>query len=804
MLLLLLLIGCVSLSAENKTPAYQITGQAVEQNSGKSIPYATVTLQTDSAKLMKKISCDVSGKFSIPVNVKRKYTLVLSALGYTEAKVAVEITDAKTDVGKVNMTEGAMMKTVTVEAQKPLVKVDVDKITYSIEADPDSKTSNGLEMLRKVPLLAVDGDENITLNGQSNYKVLVNGKSSSMMSKNFKEVIKSLPANSIKDIEVITNPSSKYEAEGVGGIINIITIKKTMNGYNGSVSAGFDSFGSMNGSVYLTTKVNKFGFSARYSANQYKRPNNEYTSYRENYVSSAANQYYTNQSGKSNSSGLSQNFSGEASYDIDSLNLITMSFWGYQGDNRNNSSSETEIKNQQKVMTSNYRMNSNGKSTYGSVSGNIDYQKTFKKPDKTFTVSYKLDNNPNTYNYYTGTENILNYRPYQQRSVNDALSREQTLQIDYYDPLTKMHQVECGVKAILRQNDSNSDTYQYLNDQWVDDAARSNELDYNQYILGAYVGYVYKLKKFSLKTGLRTELTWNDAVSKSLSDTSFTNRLQNVVPYITLSYQLKPGKTIKASYTQRLYRPGIWYLNPYRNDMDRLDIRYGNPDLKSEIANSFELGYSTYTPKINFSLTATGSFTNNSIESITSMVDTVRMTTYKNIGKDMNIGLSTYFSYRPNQKFNVYFNGGASYVKLQANNGYTITSEGISYRGSLGTRLALWKDGSVNGNFGVYSPSVRLQSKSSTYAYSNLGVSQYLLKKKLMLTLSVSEPFTKYKKYTSNYTDVNYKMNSEYISQVRSLRLNLTYNFGKMDVSVKKARRGISNDDVKSSGGSGN
>jgi hypothetical protein len=267
-----------------KKAQFQIIGQVTDSTTAKAIPYTTITLLTDSGKVLSKVCSEASGKFSVNVNEKRAFKLIFTAVGFTEEKISGTISELKTDVGTVKMKAGVALKEVAVTAQKPLIKVDVDKITYSIESDPDSKTNNALEMLRKVPMLTVDGDENVTLNGQSNYKVLVNGKSSSMMSKNFKDVIKSLPGSSIKDIEVITNPSSKYEAEGIGGIINIITLKKTLNGYNGSVNAGFDSFGAANGGLYLTAKVNKFGFSGRYSINQSKNPESRSISSRENYL----------------------------------------------------------------------------------------------------------------------------------------------------------------------------------------------------------------------------------------------------------------------------------------------------------------------------------------------------------------------------------------------------------------------------------------------------------------------------------------------------------------------------------------
>jgi hypothetical protein len=455
--LIIFLFGALMLHAENKNLPYQIAGQAVEAANGKSVPYATVTLQNDSAKTVKKVSSDINGKFSFFVKEKRKYTVIVSFMGFREAKVTANVTDTKTDVGKISLEEGVVMKEVSIVAQKPLVKVDPDKLTYSVEADPESKTSNVLEMLRKIPLITVDSEDNISLNGQSNFKVLINGKSSSMMSNNLKEILKSLPANSIKDIEVITNPSSKYDAEGVGGIINIITTQKKMAGYNGSVNTGFDSRGGYNGGLYLSTKINKFSFSGRYSYNHFRDPENKSTSERTNFLS---NTYHTtNASGNSTYNGSSSNFSGEASYDIDSLNLISTSFWEYGYDYHSNSLSSTNVLDINNARSQYFENINNGKTTYNTLSGNIDYQRSFKKPEKTFTVSYKLDNNPNKSNYETDILNTFNYSPYSQRSVTDALTREQTLQVDYYDPLSAKHQIECGVKAIYRQNDSNSDYY---------------------------------------------------------------------------------------------------------------------------------------------------------------------------------------------------------------------------------------------------------------------------------------------------------------------------------------------------------
>lgn len=785
----------LSLIAQSKPVNYQVKGQVIEKLSGNGVPYATVILKNDSIKEKKMQACDVSGHFSITVLTPHNYILTVSAVGYREFSIPVNVFEQMTDLGTLSLDEGIEIKEVTITAQKPLVKVDVDKIVYSMESDPEAQTNNALEMLRKIPLITVDVEENITLNGQSNFKVLINGKSSSMMSSNFKEVLKSLPANTIKDIEVITNPSSKYDAEGVGGIINIITLKKTLNGYNGSVSSGIDSRGSFNWSAYLATKINKFSFSGRYYANQFRQPESK---------TMAANEYFnntdyhfSNSNGNNTYKGLSNGFTGEGSYDIDSLNLISLSFWGYQANYNNNSFIETQYLNTTGEITRMYATALNSKNNYATLSGNIDYQKTFKKPDKSLTFSYKLDNNPRTTKSITDIEGLTNYPTYFQHSENDALGREQTFQTDYYDPLTKMHQIEGGIKFILRQNTSTSEIYR--------DTVKldnSNELDYDQYILGAYAGYVFKWKKLSTKTGFRMERTWNDGLSRTSGvNTNFTNRLLNIVPYVTLSYMPKVGRTIKLSYTQRLSRPGIWYLNPYVNNIDSMNISQGNPLLKSEISHSFELGYTYFTPKFNFSLTSSASFVNNSIERISTVqTNGGTISTYENIGKNQRYGMNLYITYRPSGKINVNFNGGGNYSKLEANNDYAISNEGFSYRGSLGGRLTLWKDGSVNINSGIYSANIMLQGKSSAFYYTSFGVSQYLLKRKLMLSISAIDPFWYEKKYTSETRDITFLSKSEYTNLVQNVRFNATFNFGKMDLQVKKARRSIQNDDVKSGG----
>ena len=302
------------LAAINPGVKIQIKGNIGDAESGKTIPYATVTVQ-NTKKIIKRVACDSDGKFEFTIDSIGKYMVLVQSLNYKPSKkeVILDAKSVKVDIGTIKLTPSTeKLGEVTVGAQKPLVRTEIDKIVYNIEADPESKTANALEMLRKVPMVTVDGEDNIQVKGSSSFKIMLNGKTSSMLTQNPKDVLKSLPANMIKDIELITDPSSKYEAEGTGGIINIITVKKQLNGFMGRVNSGFDSRGGYNEGLYASSKVKKFGFSVNYSYNNFRQPQNESTLNRENLLSTTSR--YTDSDGHSGYKGSSNSSMGEASY----------------------------------------------------------------------------------------------------------------------------------------------------------------------------------------------------------------------------------------------------------------------------------------------------------------------------------------------------------------------------------------------------------------------------------------------------------------------------------------------------------
>jgi len=783
-------------------PGISITGVVTDSLSGKNIEYPTVAIFTDSLKLIKAVAGGADGKFTIEAPGEGKYILSASMIGYSNSKTTILLEGGikKYDAGNIKLLEGMQLKEVTVTAVKPLIKNEPDKLTYNLESDPQATSSALVDILRKVPMLSVDGEDVVRLNGETNFKVLVNGRSSGLLVKNFKDAIKSMPASSIKSIEVITNPPAKYDAEGIGGIINIITNRKDTQGYSGSLNAGANSLGGFNGGGYISAQIGKFSLSTNLYAGNYVSKKNISVNESENYLSDQFR--YSNSESTGENKGTSYNASVEASYEIDSLNLLTLSFWGYLGDNTSTSTSDFISYDKDHNMSRKYSNITKSTSQYGWSSGSVSYQKTFKKPDQNLTFSYNIDASPMNSDIINTVDPEFNYNPYTKHSVNNASGIDHTIQADYYDPLTKKHFIETGIKYILRRNTSNSEVkvYDDATETWIDDPSRINDLDYDQHIGSMYGGYVFKHKSLTAKGGFRMEYTLNDGISKSYDgNIMFTNKQFDVVPYVNLSYMLKKGNSVTASFTQRLNRPGIWYLNPYVNDTDPMNISYGNPNLETVRRNSVTLGYRKAAQKWNLNLSLNGNSTKNNIERIRRVGENgVSVSTYENIGINRNLRLNFSYSYRMGEKFSIYLNGATAYSIISSPE-LGLTNEGFNFNGGFGGSVGLWKKGTFNCNAYVYGGDISLQSRYPVNYMTSFGFSQKFLKDKLTFSIYVSEPFTRTKKFVFDSQDVTYKMHSEYISYRRSANFSLYWRFGKFNVNVKKARK--SSVDDKMSGG---
>lgn len=439
---------------------FSVKGTLVDSLTHESEPYATIRITLDKSpeKPVRMNVTDDKGKFQEKLPQTGKYTLQITSVGKRTVIRHFTITDSKrvADLGTLYTGDDTqMLKGVEVVAQKPLVKAEIDKISYSIEDDPDSKTNTTLEMLRKVPLVSVDGEDNIQVNGSSNFKVHVNGKPNTLMSNNPKEVLRSLPANSVKSIEVITEPGAKYDAEGIGGILNIITTDAKMQGYNVTLGANANNMG-VSGYAYGTVQVGKFTLTGNYSYNHQDQPRSLSESGREDFTS--ADYRHLLSQGSSKSTGNFQFGNIEGSYEIDSLNLITFSANVFGGKFDTHGDSRTVMSDNDWKERYSYLTLNQSNSQFGNIGLNADYQHSFKKNGEYLTLSYKFNNSPNgneADTYYDEVKDVP-FNLLHQYYDNDAHTAEHTAQIDYVNPLNDMHYIDAGMKYIFRENYSDS------------------------------------------------------------------------------------------------------------------------------------------------------------------------------------------------------------------------------------------------------------------------------------------------------------------------------------------------------------
>lgn len=710
---------------------------------------------------------------------------------------------------------------VTVVAKKPLVKTDIDKTTYDVESDPQAQSKTLLEMLRKVPMVTVDGQDNIMVNNSSSFKVYVNGKPNNMMSNNPSEVLKSMPANTIKKIEVITNPGPKYDAEGVGGILNIITMGSGMEGYTLTVGAVTNTNGAVGGNLFGTVQKGKLTVSGSYTYMYRKSPRSWSGSTREVLGDLADN---TSANIKTESTSINkmnyQNGNLEASYEIDSLRLVSASFGIFGLGNRYDTDASTLGYHPTNGNTLySYANHNDSRQSWYAIDGGIDYQRMFRTKGRMLTLSYKIHSRPSTtdtyvyYNNMEAQEGWNDYLSYLQNQYykHDAATTEHTFQIDYTTPIGKLHTLETGVKYILRRNSSNDDrniSDVKASDAWTYDSDYSSHYRHTNNIFAAYAGYGLKWDRLSARLGLRYEHTLQDVKYLQGRGDDFKKNFDDIVPSASVGWRVSDEISLRLGYNMRIYRPGITFLNPYINDSDPTSISQGNTNLTSEKNHSFSFGFSLNTNKFSMNLNAKTMFVNNSIEQVTSLTDdrtiaglknptgkSVLYSTYQNIGKIKTTGLSAYINWNIFSNTRIYTNLWGSYTDLS--DGMQLRNNGWYGNTYTGLEQTLPKDWSIEVDFFGYTKGVTLQGKSGSYKEYGITIGKAFCNKRLKMTLYAGNIFSKYITETNTTESDTFRKSSWDKSTLRRLTFNISYRLGALKASVKKAERSIQNDDVK-------
>ena len=716
--------------------------------------------------------------------------LLAAGAGEAAAQTQADSTSVKND----SITWNKELEGVEIKAQRQLIKQEIDRIGYDVQADEESKTQTVMDMLRKVPMVTVDGQDNILVKGNSSFKIYKNGHLDPSLSKNAKEVFKSMPASMVKRIEVITDPGAREDAEGVDAILNIVMMNGSkMSGITGVVSAAYTSLNHPNLYASLTGQMGKLLMSVDYGYGGMSSRETENSTHTERNFLDTGNKMLLHSDG-SNPGGIHYT-NLNASYDIDSLNLVSASFGGYfyklnvQGDSKTSlySASDQPIYS----FSNHYWMPGYSHSSWN---GRFDYEHKTRRKGERFTLSYMLA----LTRQHTDEENTYSEMVNAPFSYTGSLQTERerftehTFQADWLRPLGKGHQLEIGTKYIDRNNNSHN-TQEFFGD----DLLINDEFQHTTRVLAGYADYIYNREKWSARAGLRYEYSFMEGSYPDGKKESFNKHLNDWVPQASLKYQLTDAQSLKLNYTTSINRPGISYLNP-AVVISPTVIYQGNPQLESSRTQRISLVYSYILPKLTLQVAPGYHHTSGGISDIQTAKDDIRYRTYDNILRYRRFSVEQYVQWKPFDGTTIVLNNNLRYEHYENPNlGYRTFGWSDNYYVNLSQKLP-WKLLLYLSSYGKIgrSPSDVYTMRHSYFGYYASLQRSFLKADRLTVRIAANAPFNKYWSSEAETVNGNYHDFQQSWNRARSFTIAITYRFGSLKASVKKTEHSIDNDDV--------
>jgi ferric enterobactin receptor len=776
-----------------------ITGTVINAANKQPLEYATVTLFVQGEKKpLTGTTTDDKGSFALPDLPAGTYSLVIEHIGfmpYNKDGIGLNKKDAITDLKKISLTaESTTLQDVTIVAKSKLVENKIDKIVFNAEKDVSSQGGVAADILKKVPQVSVDADGNVQLAGNAGIRFLINGKPSSAFGSNIADVLQSIPASQIKSIEVITNPGAKYDAQGMGGIINIILKSNNTKGYNGNLSLTAGTRNE-NASLNLNMRKNNFGINAFFSGNKRLESKSSTNSYRETTDSGVISTLQQNSNSYFNRQGFQSGIGFDYTYK--KLNYFSgnvgYSYFGFTGDG----STSQALQPDKGVGIADILsvINAGNRYRYHAVDASFNYKRTFAKEDQELEAGISIDNGDNHGRSYTQQfllpQDSLYYGT---NAYNPAKTKETVLSIDYTQPLRKDVKWGIGAKATFYTIASNADvsSYQPLLQQYQPDAFLSSSLDYKQKVYAAYSEISFPVAKlFDAKIGGRYERTGLNAYYSNTGQVQLPG-YNTWVPSIFLSKKIGEKQTVKLSFSKRIERPDYEDLNPFVNTTDPKNLSTGNPYLKPEIGYRTELGYSRdlgQQGSLSFNLFYR--INDNDIQPYIiyypsylvgdSLYTNVSVNTRSNIGRENNMGLNIFADLHITAKLNIRSSLFLFYRHTinMIDKGYNTNS--FNYRTNINATYQFTNSlvAEFFGNFN--SARNEAQGKYPSFTSYTMAIRKQFWQKKGSIALTATNLFSETISQKTILMGSNFTSNAERILPFRSIGINFTWKFGKLE-----------------------
>ena len=790
--LLLFVLGGISLTlpVSAQPDKGTITGKVTDIQ-GAAVPFANVALYRSSdSSLVDGTASDENGNFSITANTGT-YFLKISFLTFEEKTVRnINLTSAGYNAGTIKLSAGSVgLDEVVVETEKSQMQFQLDKKVYNVGSDITSLGSSAAELLNNVPSVDVDIDGNVRLRGSQNVRILINGKPSGLIGMNPADALKQIPAHMIESVELITNPSARYDAEGEVGIINIILKKEKQKGINGAITANAGYPQDFGLGINMNFRREKINFFTNIGIEYDNRPGSGY-SYQE-FFNPGEDVYIYETDRAMTRGGASGNVQFGVDLFLNNYNTLTISgLYDVGKDDNISTITYRDLDQNRNILNQTVRTDHEEEVDHD-IETALNYTKTFKQKNRkwTFDFSYMLNDDTETSNYeetFTDTSGVL-----VQRSRNTEDQQNILFQTDYVHPVGKDGKWEAGAKATLRSIENAFQVEEQKADgSWFVIPGFNDELAYDENIIAAYGIYGNKLKKFSYQGGLRAE--YSDITTTLVeSDTSNPRSYIDFFPTIHLGYEINKANQLQVSYSRRLSRPHFRMLLPFYTFSDSRSRFQGNPDLDPEYSNSFELGYLRYFKKGSLLSTAYYRYKTGVIERLI-VVDTTGVTQMFpiNLSTENSFGLELSGNYEITKWWNL--TGSANFYRAITEGKYEgekLSSDAYSASGRISSRFKLPKQTQIQTSFNYRAPRETTQGyMRAGYAW-DAGISKEVLKGNGTLTFNVRDILNSRKRFLITETPYYYA-ESEFQWHARQFTLAFSYRINRSKKQMQQNRNG--------------
>jgi len=760
-----------------------LKGKLVDDATGNPIEYGTLAIisMRDSSIAGGGIS-DPRGYFNITQIKAGRYFVKIQFIGF-ETKIVNNVIfrpDApEVDLGTIRLSNKATsLSGVEIKAEKEMMAYNLDKKVINVDKNIASIGGSAVEVMQSIPSVTVDVDGNVKLRGSANVTILIDGKPSGMTDISTSDLLQQIPASSIETIEIITNPSVRYDPEGTSGIINIVLKKKSLQGLNGMISATAGTGERYSGSLNLNLRQKKFNFFAGYDTRigKFRSTGDSKRTTTYDGISSDLLQT-TRMENERNGSSLNTGFD----LLLDPLNTLTFSFQYRNMSFGNDGIVWSETYNPEAELIRSINRYSNSSREMESYTYNGSYKRTFATKGKELTVDFMLsDNKMNGLQQIEQTELFITGEtpvPVLQSSGSGNSSRVYMLQSNFVTPIGKTGRIETGFKSTLKDLSmkNNLKDFNYNLNEWIQNPLANNYFDYTEQVHAIYGIYSSYYKKLKYQAGVRLEQLISTS-KLALTNEKFDRTYPSIYPSIHLVYEKNATQQYSLSYSRRVSRPSYRQLNPFVDYADSLNIRYGNPKLDPEYINSYELGWSNYWGKN--SLNATTFLRQNFgiIDHIVTLQDnSVTATTFENLTSGTSFGVEMIGNreFAKWMKTNANFSFFRQVIKGSEIGGIEKTA-GNMWTAKVNLTFILAKNASLMLAGNYESPEVEAQSRDEAVYFADAAFRYDFLKGKASVNLRVSDIFNS-RSFNSTTTGEGFTITNKRKMETRVGYLGFTY-----------------------------